>query len=202
MHELVKLVSHWIAYAAQHPDARADDFCRDYLAQHTVTKPAAAPPGGHKAGPADLDSRFIRAVTRTAMSAWTYMRTALKDTPLKSLEHFTLLAALHVQGESRKSAVIHYAMMEFSTGIVILNRLVAQRFVQERIDPSDKRSRLLRLTPKGEKALEQAFKKNQIVRQTLLEGVKKQDKETVVRILDPIHSEHAPRAVEERNNGK
>ena len=202
MHELVKLVSHWTTYAAQHPNAQADDFCRDYLAHHTVTKAAAGPSGGDKAGPADLDSRFMRAVTRTAMSAWTYMRTALKDTPLKNLEHFTLLAALHVQGESRKSTIIHYAMMEFSTGIVILNRLVTQRFVQERIDPSDKRNRLLRLTPKGEKALQQAFKKNQIVRQTLLEGLNQKDKETVVRLLDPIHIEHAPRAVEERNKRK
>lgn len=202
MHELVKLVSHWAEYAASHPDAKADDFCRDYLAHHTKPKPVPVSSGGDQAGPADLDSRFMRAVTRTAMSAWTYMRTALKDTAIKSLEHFTLLAALRVQGESRKSAIIHYAMMEFSTGIVILNRLVAQRFVHERIDPGDKRSRLLRITPKGEKALQEAFKKNASVRRVLLEGVQDADKEAVVHILDPIHLEHAARSVEERNKGE
>ncbi len=100
MHELVKLVTHWTEFADKYPDATADDFCRHYLAVHTAAeKPVKQPAKASLAAvPADLDSRFMRAVTRTALSIWTYMRIALKDTALKNLENFTLLAALRVQG--------------------------------------------------------------------------------------------------------
>lgn len=199
MHELVKLVTHWTSFTDKHPGAKADDFCRHYLATHAAEEHAQTKARGSKTAMSmDLDSRFVRAVTRTAMSIWTYMRIALKDTSLKNLENFTLLAALRIQGESRKSDIINYAMMEFSTGIVILNRLVAQKLVHERIDPDDKRGRLLRLTAKGEKSLVAAFKKNQLARQVLLQGVSDADKQVCVQVLDPIHLHHAVQAVESR----
>ncbi len=88
--------------------------------------------------------------------------------------------------------------MEFSTGIVILNRLVAQKLVHERIDPADKRSRLLSLTQKGEQSLVAAFKKNLIARQILLQGISEDDKKVCVQVLDPIHLEHAGLAVASR----
>lgn len=199
MHELVKLITYWASFTDNHSNATVEDFCRYVLAQtpkEDVTNQASFQ---NKKVPLDLDSRFMRAITRTAMSLWTYMRIALKDTSVKTLENFTFLASLHVHVECRKSEVINYAMIEFSTGIEILNRMIRGGMIQERIDPSDKRGRLLSLTAKGKNSLQECFKKTNLAKKILLQNVSEEDKKVCVFVLEPIHTRHAALSIESKS---
>lgn len=199
MHELVKLITHWSSFTDNHPNVTVEDFCRYVLAQSTKEELTNQIASQDKKVPIDLDSRFMRAVTRTAMSLWTYMRIALKDTSVKTLENFTFLASLHVHNESRKTEIINYAMIEFSTGIEILNRLIRSGMIQERVDPNDKRGRLLSLTAKGKKSLQECFKKTNVAKKILLQGVSEEDKKVCVFVLEPIHTRHAALSVESKS---
>lgn len=199
MHELVKLITHWASFTEKHPEANVEDFCRYVLAQNQREDVPEQPSNKKRLIPMDLDGRFMRAVTRTAMSLWNYMKIALKDTNVKTLENFTFLASLHVHGECRKSEIINYAMIEFSTGIEILNRMIKSGMIRERIDPQDKRGRLLSLTEKGKKNLYECFKKNNMAKEILLQGVSEEDKKVCVFVLEPIHTLHAALSMENKS---
>ena len=88
-------------------------------------------------------------LSRSTLAFWVYMRIALKGIALPSIESIVFCAARNNLGESRKSDVINYAMLEISTGTDILNRLIKKGFINQRIDPDDKRSKLLTLTSTG-----------------------------------------------------
>lgn len=199
MNELVRLITLWTSFTGKYPESTVEDFCKYVLAQ---TPKDDIPPQVSKEKtliPADLDSRFMRAVTRTALSLWNYMKIALKQTNVKTLDNFTFLASLHVLGECRKSEVINYAMIEFSTGIEILNRMIKNGMIHERIDPEDKRGRLLSLTEKGKTNLYECFKKNHLAREILLQGVSEEDKKVCVSVLEPIHTRHSTLSTESKS---
>jgi DNA-binding MarR family transcriptional regulator len=142
----------------------------------------------------------MMSVTRSTLAFWVYMRIALKDTPLPSIEDIMFCSALNNLGESRKSDVINYAMLEISTGTDILNRLIKKGFINQRIDPNDKRSKLLTLTSPGVKALKKCFKKASMARELFLADLTEDDKKLVAQILDPLQEKHSKLSVE--NKGK
>src|SRR5437868_3942673 len=143
MEEILIILQQWVDYRKHHPDSVFEDFCRFYLASH---KKIEGKKGPRTAGPPNLDGLFMMTVSRSTLAFWVYMRIAIRDMPLSSIESIMLCAALNQLGESRKSDVINYAMMEISTGTDILNRLIEKGFINQRIDPEDKRSRLLSLS--------------------------------------------------------
>ncbi|HEX8037729.1 MAG TPA: hypothetical protein VF490_01200 [Chryseosolibacter sp.] len=197
MKEIISILEKWSEFQTSHPKGDFEDFCRYYLA-----KSRSARIGRQKVKerlPIDLNGKVARAVSRTHLSLWLYMRIALKNTPFTSIEQFMFSAALFALGESRKSDVINYAMMEISTGTDILNRLIEKGFVHERVDPDDKRSRLLTLTRAGRSVLMKCFKTSSKVRQILFGDLTDEDKQLLVYLLDPVHEKHARLAVESKN---
>jgi DNA-binding MarR family transcriptional regulator len=148
--------------------------------------------------PPDTDGLFMMAVSRSTLAFWVYMRLALKDMPLRSIEEIMFCSALNNLGESRKSDVINYAMMEISTGTDILNRLIKKGFINQRIDPDDKRSRLLTLTRAGTTALKKCFKKASLARGIFLADLTEGEKKVIIQILFPLQEKHSKLAVESK----
>ncbi|MGD9555853.1 MAG: MarR family winged helix-turn-helix transcriptional regulator [Mangrovibacterium sp.] len=139
-------------------------------------------------------------VSRTTLAFGVYMRIALKENPMPSIESLMICSALNNLGESRKSDVINYAMLEISTGTDIINRLIKKGFILQRTDISDKRSRLLTLSDQGRTALFQSYQKAAIAREILLAGLTEDDKKLVAHILSPLQEKHSRLSVE--NKGK
>jgi DNA-binding MarR family transcriptional regulator len=146
--------------------------------------------------PKDAESLFMMSLTRSTLAFWVYMRIALKDTPLPTIESIMFCAALNNLGESRKTDVVNYAMMEISTGTDILNRLIKKGLIQERVDPKDKRSKLLKLTAAGATALKKCFKKAAMARELFLTDLNDDDKKIVTKILYPLQEKHSRLAIE------
>ncbi len=197
MKEIIWILEKWSEFQTAHPRGDFEDFCRYYLIRSRSSKVKVDQP--KTSLPIDLNGKVARAVSRTHLSLWLYMRIALKNTPFASTEQFMFSAALFALGESRKSDVINYAMMEISTGTDILNRLIEKGFVNERVDPDDKRSRLLTLTKTGKSTLMKCFKKSSMVREILFDGLTDEDKQLVAYLLDPVHEKHSQLAVESKN---
>ena len=106
--------------------------------------------------------------------------------------------ALNNLGESRKSDVINYAMLEISTGTDILNRLIKKGFINQRIDPDDKRSKLLTLTSTGTTALNKCYKKASMARELFLADFTEDDKKLAIQILYPLQEKHSRLSVESK----
>ena len=190
MKDLIKVLQQWEDYQKHHPGSEFEDFCRFYLASLKKKKlPIGASPKANQ--PPDLDSMFMMTLTRSTLAFWVYMRIALRDTHLSSIEDLMVCAALNRLGESRKTDIVNYAMMEMSTGTDILNRLIEKGFVNQRVDPDDKRSRLLTLSATGANALKKCFKKAGLARQIFLADVTEDDKKILAGILYPLQEKHS-----------
>ena len=188
MKDVIQVLQQWGDYQKDHPGSEFEDFCRFYLA--SVKK---KPKQSHLKSlpPLDTDSMFMMTVSRSTLAFWVYMRIALRDTHLPSIEDIMFCAALNSLGESRKTDVINYAMMEISTGTDILNRLIKKGFVNQRVDPDDKRSKLLTLSASGLSALKKCFTKAKMARELFLADLTEDDKKLVASILDPLQEKHS-----------
>ncbi|SHH17245.1 DNA-binding transcriptional regulator, MarR family [Chryseolinea serpens] len=193
MEDVIEVLQRWAEYQKGHPTGGFEDFCRFYLARPKGKRPKAS--NFEKAQPADTDSMFMMTVSRSTLAFWVYMRIALRDTPLPTVEDIMLCAALFNLGESRKTDIINFAMMEISTGTGNLNRLIEKGFIEERIDPDDKRSKLIVLSSSGAKALKQCFAKAKMARDIFLTDLTEDDKKLVANILNPLQEKHSKLAI-------
>lgn len=196
MEEVINILQQWADYRKDHPNSEFEDFCRFYL-KSTAIKPLRQSTL-KSLPPLDTDSMFMMTVTRATLAFWVYMRIALKDTPLPSIESIMFCSALNNLGESRKTDIINTAMMEISTGTDILNRLIKKGFINQRIDPEDKRSKLLTLSPSGLTALKKCYKKAGMARKLFLADITDDDKKLVAQILGPVQEKHSKLSVESK----
>ncbi|RCH54664.1 hypothetical protein DJ568_12660 [Mucilaginibacter hurinus] len=197
MEETVKLVNRWAEFRKVYANGTLEEFYRFELAKRDTGALASEHIKGND--PQSTDNRFMKVIARLHLSYNVYLRIALKDTPLAAIEKFSFLAALNVIGESNKTQVINYAMMEMSTGSDILNRLIKDQFITQRNDPGDKRSKLIKITEKGFEVLQQCFERTAMVRSVLLEGLTEDEEKICVQILYPIQEKHTKLAVENKN---
>ena len=100
---------------------------------------------------------FSRLIGRVASIQRTCLRLALRESPGIESEWYYFLYTINEKKEVRKTDIISYSLiLEPTTGIDILNRMIAAKLLEEKPDPKDGRARLLRLTPKGAATLRKA----------------------------------------------
>ena len=83
----------------------------------------------------------------------TYIKMVLEGTPFAKAMEFTFSAVLDKNGEVGKTDLIRIMAFDKSTGMGVIKRLLKKGLVEEFPNPEDKRSKLLRLTKNGKKAV-------------------------------------------------
>gem|GEM_PF-4740775 len=98
-----------------------------------------------------------RLIGRIASIQRTCLRLALRDSPGIEPEWYYFLHSINEKKAVRKTDIISYSLiLEPTTGIDILNRMIHAGILDEHPDPKDGRARLLRLTGKGSATLKKA----------------------------------------------
>lgn len=170
MNKTVALVNAWAAYETEHPDATLEGFCRHYLlypSNQPGTSPLLPNFGGGPVPPQPKNYllKLIHYLTRLGGD---YFQKAFEHIPeIRKKEDFYLLNTIHSKRECRKTEVIHDQIMDLTTGMDALARLVQTGLLEERVDPADRRARLLRLTPEGERVLRSCYQASKAVAQML-----------------------------------
>lgn len=101
--------------------------------------------------------QLARTLGRVASIQRTLLRLALRDTPGIEPEWYYFLHSVNERKAIRKTDLISFnLLLEPTTGIDILNRMIKTGLLDEKEDPSDGRARLLRLTKKGQFILKKA----------------------------------------------
>jgi DNA-binding MarR family transcriptional regulator len=101
--------------------------------------------------------QLSRLIGRIATIQRTLLRLALRESPGIEPEWYYFLHSIADRSEVRKTDIISYRLiLEPTTGIDILNRMIRAGLLEERPDPQDGRARLLRLTKKGTSTLNKA----------------------------------------------
>jgi MarR family transcriptional regulator, lower aerobic nicotinate degradation pathway regulator len=82
-----------------------------------------------------------------------YSRLALADSPLLTFDDFTYLATTFGHQPLSKTELIRRHIHETPTGNEIIKRLLARAFLAEQPSTTDRRRKLLSITPAGQQAL-------------------------------------------------
>lgn len=165
--------SAWL-YEQQHPEPAPDGINGSHRPQH------------------ELDETFAGQLVELYQHARHYIKTALRDTPLKGIFDYSFLTTLEEMGDLRKSDLIHYNTVEFSPGMEVIRRLLRNEFIQDYDDPTDGRSKKVRLTAAGLRVLQQVRPQMNLVFQILTGNLSMREKRQTLSGLRKLNNFHHP----------
>jgi len=147
MEPLVELITAWQKFIDQHANISVESFCHNYLSQ--IKK--------HQQVTEKADIELAKLIGKVNSLHKTYLKLAFMGTVDIEPEWFYILETVYQYKEIRKTDVIGLRLLlEPTTGIDILNRMLKAGLISERIDTTDKRARLLKLTSKGSDLLKKS----------------------------------------------
>lgn len=162
LYSAVPVVEHWERYVAECTAASitpalpqfAGWLLRQSMETNVLPKQAIA-------GLADYEE--VRLLDKIGMLIWRlsrFMRVSFKQHfeghLLQSIDEFTLLSGAHHMQEPTKTQLFSYDLMEATTGLQMLARLIKQGLAEEKPDPTDRRQKRVTLTPAGEDVYQEA----------------------------------------------
>jgi DNA-binding MarR family transcriptional regulator len=183
MNKTVQLVNLWGAFEKQYPDGSLEDFFRHQLASASGFKKPAEPVG--KLVP-DLNGRLVILLRRIGKFHIAYSNKALEGTGFDQIEEFGILVTIFNMGNPIKSEAIYNNIIELSSGTNMLIRMKKRGLVAEYTDDEDKRVKRLKVTPKGEAALEKAKVEVLKVAHMLVHDMTDDNKQLCIQLLTPV----------------
>src|SRR5258708_660683 len=170
MEQTVELVNQWAEFKKGHPRADLQDFCKYYLTRERGKE--VLPEAAKAPYPDIILTKFIDRISRIHME---YIGMAIKVLRIKQFEEFSLLSAIdNLKGPSKTEA-IQYSIIEVSTGLKLLGTLKKKRYITEIDDPTDKRSKRVKITEEGRKVLFSCYERFSRIPEILFMDMKKED---------------------------
>ena len=97
----------------------------------------------------DEPARFLESISRISRYHDFYIRKFLVDLPINSRLEYLFLKTVKQMHRSKKTDLINFHLVDYSTGMDTIKRLINNGFLTETSDEKDKRVRLLEVTKKG-----------------------------------------------------
>lgn len=121
-----------------------------------------------------------------------YIKKAFKDSLLRTGDEFSFLITLLTHSSMTKKDAIHTQVMEKTSGIEVLNRLIKLGFVSQYRDEQDKRSVRVRITDLGRKSILEVLPNMKMVSEIVVGNLNDEEINTLanlLRKLDHFHNE-------------
>lgn len=138
----------------------------------------------------DLKTRFQEYIFKIARFEEFYIRKYLIDLPINSRLEYTFLYTVNRYEEARKTELINIHLVEYTTGMDTIRRLIKNGLLYELQDKKDKRAKLLKLTRHGEEILKKANGRIEESRNMFLACVSPNKWKKVLPVLREIEEFH------------
>lgn len=119
-----------------------------------------------------------------------YSKTAFANNKIKSLEEFSFLITVMQHREISKAELIRRNIVEKSSGIEIINRLLKSGMFTQIHNPNDQRSHLILLTELGRQELFSMFHKMDMLGTIATGELNAYEKEQLVKMLKKLDHFH------------
>jgi len=139
----------------------------------------------------DPGSRFQEYILRIARFEEFYIRKYLIDLPLNSRLEYLFLFTVSNLEKARKTDLINIHLVEYTTGMDTIRRLVKNKLLLELPDEQDKRAKLLILTTEGEDILMKANKRIEEARNMFLACISPNKWKKTLSVLNEIDEFHS-----------
>jgi DNA-binding MarR family transcriptional regulator len=133
---------------------------------------------------------FSTLLTNLYRFARHYIKKAMKNTEIKTVDEFGFLATLLRKKRMQKKELINLHILETSSGSEILKRLNAKGLIKESPDQSDKRAKLVSLTPKGVEVIMSSFDQMHTVSEIVIGNLTEEEIKQSLRIFNKLSNFH------------
>ncbi|MBP9185967.1 MAG: winged helix-turn-helix transcriptional regulator [Bacteroidia bacterium] len=123
-----------------------------------------------------------------------YSKIVLEPLPLNTIDEFGYLAHLSTHEKITKTNLITQNLDGKTTGTDIIRRLVLNGLAKEVINPTDKRSKLLKITDKGKKTILNAYLKMGAVSKKVTGNLTNKEKAKLLLLLNKLANYHRQNA--------
>lgn len=124
--------------------------------------------------------------------AKSYSKSAIHNSDFSTQEDFIYLINLKAFGAMTKMDLIKKNVHEKPVGIQIINRLLAQGWIEQSDSPTDKRSKVIAVTTLGLDALEKQMPKIRQATQIVTGDLTATEKNELIRLLNKLNDFHRP----------
>lgn len=124
--------------------------------------------------------------------AKSYSKSAIFGSSFSTQEEFIYLINLKAFGEMSKMDLIKKNVHEKPAGMQIINRLIAQGWVKQTDSEIDKRSKVLKISNEGVKALENQMDKIRKATEIVTGDLTRKEKMELIRLLNKLNEFHQP----------
>lgn len=107
----------------------------------------------------DEPTRFLEYTSRVSRLHDFYIKKFFNELPINNRLEYLFLYSVNAKKEAKKTELINIHLVDYTTGMDTIRRLVNNKLLEETNDESDKRAKLLVITDEGKRLLEQADKK-------------------------------------------
>ena len=119
-----------------------------------------------------------------------YTKKALEGSLLSTSEEFTFLASLITHESMTKTELINEQVMEKTSGVEVIKRLINQGLIQEFADPGDKRSVRVSITDKGKAELITLLPKMRLISSFFIDPLNEVQQNTLSYLLKKLDHHH------------
>ncbi|MDH6253840.1 putative transcriptional regulator [Chryseobacterium sp. H1D6B] len=124
--------------------------------------------------------------------AKTYSKAAIADSDFATQEDFIYLINLKALGAMTKMELIKKNIHDKPVGILIINRLIKQNWVEQTDSTTDKRTKVIKITEKGLHALEAQMVKIRRATHIVAGNLNYTEKMELIHILNKLDHFHSP----------
>lgn len=124
--------------------------------------------------------------------AKTYSKSAISDSEFSTQEEFIYLINLKSFGTMTKMELIKKNIQDKSAGVLIINRLIKNGWVEQTNSQTDKRTKVLKITEKGLNTLELQMDKIRNATNIVTGNLSYPEKIELIKILDKLDKFHHP----------
>lgn len=138
-----------------------------------------------------LENEICKQVLLVSRYARMHIRKGLQNFPELANEEFTYLFRIKDEPGLNKMALIEKNAHEKPTGMHIIRRLLNYGLIREESKDTDKRSKLLFITPKGEKFFDASVSEVNSISKLLAADLNVSEKQVLLKILKKVNTFHA-----------
>ena len=139
----------------------------------------------------DEPSRFLEYTSRISRLHDFYIKKFFTDLPINNRLEYLFLYSVNAKKEAKKTELINMHLVDYTTGMDTIKRMVNNNLLAETPDESDKRAKLLIITDDGKRLLEHAGKKITDEIQMFLSCISSNKWKKTISVFEEINEFHS-----------
>jgi MarR family transcriptional regulator, lower aerobic nicotinate degradation pathway regulator len=155
-----------------------------------VIKPEIKQPAEVSIKDAKINNQIASGIGLLNRFAKWYAKHSFENSLIQSIDEFTYLATLQHIPTISKTELIDLMVHEKSTGTEIIKRLITNKLIAQKLSAVDKRSKLVSITPKGQKVVQQLYPALESVSNKVVGNLSNTEKKVIKNLIEKLESFH------------